>query len=112
MPITCNLVACDLDHNRIRGAGLVFARMKRGVTAMTGSTSNRKALILIAATLSGAVVAACIALAYPTPVANPTLGADWQCRRSAGIVTTCHRITRVVPSVNRSSTPRAVTLRV
>ncbi|HLZ03616.1 MAG TPA: hypothetical protein VKR55_15890 [Bradyrhizobium sp.] len=70
---------------------------------MTGSVWNRKALILIAAALSGAAVAVTIGLAYPTPVANPTLGAGWECHRSAGIMTTCRRISRVEPTVHRSA---------
>ena len=70
---------------------------------MTGPSRNRNALILIAAVLSGAAVAVSIGLAYPTPVDNPALGADWQCQRSAGIVTTCRRVSHAEPMINRST---------
>jgi hypothetical protein len=72
---------------------------------MTGPSHNRKALILIALVLSGAALALTIGFAYPTPVTNTALGADWQCHRSAGIVTTCHRISHAQPMTNR---PNAV----
>lgn len=79
---------------------------------MTGSTWNRRAQILIAAALSGAAVAVTVGLAYPIPVANPALGAGWQCHRSAGIVTTCRRISRIEPSVHRSTSGPVGALRV
>jgi hypothetical protein len=63
---------------------------------------NRKALILIIAALSCAAVAVFIGFVYPTPVANPALGADWQCHRSAGILTTCHRVSHAAPAIHRS----------
>jgi len=69
---------------------------------MTGPSRNRKAKILLALALSGAAVALSIGIAYPTPVANPALGADWQCHRSAGIMTTCHRISHAQPMIDRS----------
>lgn len=70
---------------------------------MTGPSRNRKAMIIIALVLSGAAVALSIGFAYPTPVTNAALGADWQCLRSAGIVTTCHRISHAQPMINRSN---------
>jgi hypothetical protein len=63
---------------------------------------NRKTLILVIAALSCAAVAVFIGFAYPTPVANPALGADWQCHRSAGILTTCHRVSHAAPATHRS----------
>lgn len=56
-------------------------------------TGNRRAFLWIMATLVGAVVVASIALTYPTEVAHPALGDEWQCHRSA-IVTTCRRVSR------------------
>ena len=56
-------------------------------------TGNRKAILWIMATLVGAVVVASIALTYPTEVAHPVLGDQWQCRRST-IVTTCRHVSR------------------
>jgi hypothetical protein len=64
---------------------------------MTGSSRNRKAYLVIASVLASTAVAVSIGLAYPTPVANPALGADWQCHRTAGIMTSCHRISHVEP---------------
>jgi len=69
---------------------------------MTSPSRKRKAFILIAAVLSCAVIALTIGIAYPTPVANTALGADWQCHRSAGIVTTCQRVSHAAPSQYRS----------
>jgi hypothetical protein len=79
---------------------------------MTGPSQNRKALIVIVAALSVAAVAVSIGLAYPIPVANPALGADWQCHRSAGIVTTCQRVSHAAPATHRSILQRAETRRV
>ena len=63
-------------------------------------TGNRRAFLWIMAALIGAVVVASIALAYPTPVAKPVLGDEWQCRRSV-IVTTCRRVSRGDPIAGR-----------
>jgi hypothetical protein len=82
------LVACDFNHTGNPAGGLSVQRIPReGVTAMTG---NRKAILWITAALVGVVVVASIALGYPTEVAHPVLGGEWQCHRSA-IVTTCRR---------------------
>ena len=64
---------------------------------MTALRRNRKAFLVIASLLASTAVAVSVGLAYPTPVASPALGADWQCHRTAGIVTTCHRISHVEP---------------
>ena len=42
-------------------------------------------------------VLASIALAYPRPVSNPALGAEWQCRK-AMFLTTCSRVSRIEPT--------------
>lgn len=65
---------------------------------MTGSWRNRKAFLVIASVLACTAVAVSVSLAYPTPVASPELGADWQCHRSVGIMTICHRISHVAPT--------------
>ena len=67
---------------------------------MTGQPWNRKLLTVIVASLVCVVVAASIALAYPTEVSNSQLGADWQCHKSAGILVTCTRVSHVAPMVN------------
>ena len=69
---------------------------------MTGQQWNRKTLTLIAAGLTCAAVAVSISFAYPTQVASPMLGAEWQCHRAAGIITTCSRVSHVVPMNTRA----------
>lgn len=70
---------------------------------MTGPSRNRHGfIILIAAVLSCAAIALSIGFAFPTPVATPALGADWQCHRSAGIVTTCQRASHAAPTTYRT----------
>jgi hypothetical protein len=79
---------------------------------MTGQQWNRKILTLIAAALTCAVVAISISFAYPTQVASPMLGAEWQCHRAVGIMTTCSRVSRVVPMNTRAPTHAIDTRRV
>lgn len=67
---------------------------------MTGPSRNRAALLLLASVAACTAAALSIGFAYPTPVANPALGADWQCLRSVGIVTTCHRISHIAPAAH------------
>jgi hypothetical protein len=74
-------------------------------------TGNRKVFLWIMATLIGAVVAASIALAYPTEVARPALGDGWQCHRST-IVTTCRRISHSEPITGPARTRFTETRRV
>jgi hypothetical protein len=65
---------------------------------MTGLRRNGKAVLVIASVLACTAVAVSVSLVYPTRVANPELGAEWQCHRTVGIVTTCHRISHVEPT--------------
>jgi hypothetical protein len=69
---------------------------------MIGQHWNRKVLTLIAAALTCAAVAVSVSFAYPTQVASPMLGAEWQCHRAVGILTTCSRISHVVPTNSRA----------
>jgi hypothetical protein len=78
---------------------------------MTGPSRNRKAFILVATVLSCAAIAISIGFAFPTPVANPALGADWQCHRSAGIVTTCQRVSHAAPTTIHRSLVQPVSMR-
>jgi hypothetical protein len=64
-------------------------------------TGNRKAFLWIMATLVCAAVAASIAFVYPTEVAKPVLGDEWQCHKSV-IVTTCHRASRGAQVIDRA----------
>ena len=75
---------------------------------MSGPFWNRKALLLVGAVLACATVAVSIGLAYPTPVENPMLGAEWQCHKSA-IVTTCRRVSHAVPMIHHTHKPSADT---
>ena len=77
---------------------------------MTGQQWNRKILTLVVAALTCAVVAVSISFAYPTQVASPTLGAEWQCHRAVGILTTCSRVSHVVP-MNNPAKPRVTDIR-
>jgi hypothetical protein len=79
---------------------------------MTGQPWNRKILTLVVAALTCAVVAVSISFAYPTQVASPTLGAEWQCHRTVGILTTCSRVSHVVPMNSRIHTRTMDLLRV
>jgi hypothetical protein len=73
---------------------------------MSSLWRNRKVLTVIAVALvCGAAVAVSLALAYPEPVTSPMLGAEWQCHRAAGILTTCSRVSRAEPLALR---PRPV----
>jgi hypothetical protein len=71
---------------------------------MTEQRWNRKVITLVAAAAACAVIAGSFALAYPTEVSSSTLGAEWQCHRAVGILTTCSRVSHVVPMNNRSRT--------
>jgi hypothetical protein len=71
---------------------------------------NRKILAAIVAALTCAVVAVSISFAFPTQVASPMLGAEWQCHRTVGIMTTCSRVSHVVPMNTRAPT-RAMDIR-
>ena len=71
---------------------------------MSAKQRNRKVLTVIAAALTGAALAVSISFAYPTQVASPTLGAEWQCHRAAGILTTCSRVSHVLPMNTRVRT--------
>jgi hypothetical protein len=77
---------------------------------MTGPQWNRKILTFVVAALTCAVVAVSVSFAYPTQVASPTLGAEWQCHRAVGILTTCSRVSHVVP-MNNPAKPRATDIR-
>ena len=88
----------------IEMANLVYGlfAFQDGVAEMTGPSQSRKSFILVVAALSCATLAVSIGVAYPRPVANSALGADWQCHRSAGILTTCHRVSHAAPATHRS----------
>ena len=77
---------------------------------MTGQQWNRTIFTLLAAALTCAAVAVSISFAYPTQVASPMLGAEWQCHRAVGIMTTCNRVSHVVPMNTRVPT-RAMDVR-
>jgi hypothetical protein len=79
---------------------------------MTGQQWNRKILTLTLAALTCAAVAVSVSFAYPTEVASPTLGAEWQCHRAVGILTTCSRVSHVVPTNDHSRTRSIDTRRV
>ena len=63
---------------------------------MTRNPWTRKNFVLVAAivTLVGVAALLSIGLAYPEPIPNAALGADWQCSRLAFVLTTCTRVHR------------------
>jgi hypothetical protein len=71
---------------------------------MTGQPWNRKILTLTLAALTCVAVAASASFAYPTQVASPMLGDGWQCHRAVGTLTTCSRVSHVVPTNTRAPT--------
>ena len=80
---------------------------------MTGTSRTRKTLTLFVAlvTLAGAVAFLAISLTRPVPVANASLGAEWQCHKTAFILTTCRRIAYTQPVVESSEQRRIFCLR-
>jgi hypothetical protein len=71
---------------------------------MTGSPRNRNAFLVIATAAVCAAVVLTIGVASPKPVSNPMLGAEWECHRSAGILTTCKHLTHAAPLTHRTRT--------
>jgi Na+/H+-dicarboxylate symporter len=71
---------------------------------MTGTSGTRKTLRLFIAmvTLAGAVAFLAVSLTRPVPVANASLGAEWQCHKTAFILTTCRRTVPTEPVVKTS----------
>jgi hypothetical protein len=58
------------------------------------------ALVLIVTTLACAAALGSVVLTYPRTVSNPALGAEWQCRKAL-FMTTCSRVSRVQPAIQR-----------
>jgi len=69
---------------------------------MTGSSRNRNVLLVVGTALVCAVVVLTIGVVSPKPVSNPMLGAEWECHRSAAILTTCRHLTRAEPLTHRT----------
>jgi hypothetical protein len=69
---------------------------------MTGPSRNRNALLIIGTALACAAVVLVIGIGSPRPVSNPMLGAEWECHRSAAILTTCRHLTRAEPLTHRT----------
>jgi hypothetical protein len=61
---------------------------------MTRNLWTRKNFVLIATivTLVGVAALLSVGLAYPEPIPDAALGADWQCSRLAFVLTTCTRV--------------------
>jgi hypothetical protein len=64
---------------------------------MTGSPRNRIALLVIGTALACAAAVLTVGFASPRPVSNAMLGAEWECHRSAAIMTTCRRVSHAEP---------------
>jgi hypothetical protein len=94
-----------------RATPYVPRQLDEGVSAMTGRPWNRKILTLTLAALTCAAVAVSMSFAYPTQVASPMLGVGWQCHRAVGILTTCSRVSHVVPMNDNRARIRATDIR-
>src|SRR5262249_39264504 len=106
VPVCAKICRIVMPFTRVFPALQYVAPTQRGGPAMTSLWRNRKVRTFIAVALvCGAAVAVSLALAYPQPVSNPTLGAGWQCHRAAGVLTTCSRVSRAGPLVHH---PRPV----
>jgi hypothetical protein len=62
-----------------------------GVKAISWTLSTRHTILLILAipTLAGAAVFLALTLSRPQPLAETAMGDQWQCSKTAYIVTTC-----------------------
>lgn len=69
---------------------------------MSGSSRNRNALLVVGTALACAAVVFTIGVVSPKPVSNPMLGAEWECHRSAAILTTCRHLTHAEPLTHRT----------
>jgi hypothetical protein len=69
---------------------------------MTTAWREHKVFAISIASLACAAALLWAALAYPQPVVDPTLGADWQCRRTMFFVTSCIRVEQAVPTAQIS----------
>jgi hypothetical protein len=69
---------------------------------MTGSSRNRNVLLVVGTAVACAMVVFTIGVASPRPISNPMLGSEWQCHRSAGILTTCKHLTHAAPLTHRA----------
>jgi hypothetical protein len=80
---------------------------------MTGTSGTRKTLALFVAmvTLVGVVAFLAISWTHPTPVANASLGAEWQCHKTAFILTICSKIVHIEPVIESSNYRRIFCLR-
>jgi hypothetical protein len=65
-------------------------------------TRKQLAFILAIVALLCAVAFLSIGLVHSEPLSDANLGAEWQCTRIAGILTTCSRTNHTVPVVHSS----------
>jgi hypothetical protein len=77
---------------------------------MTTTGRKHRVLMISIAVAAGAAALLSVALAYQEPVLDPTLGADWQCRRTM-FMTSCTRAEQAIPTAHNSQ-PRACPPRV
>jgi hypothetical protein len=71
--------------------GPIFGRTGTGVMAMTPTLWTRKQIAVLVAisTLACAVLFLAIGWTGPKPFASDVLNTQWQCTRTAGILTVC-----------------------
>ena len=69
---------------------------------MTSSSRNRNVLWVIGTALACAAAVLTVGIASPRPVSNAMLGAEWECHRSAGIMTTCRPLSHAEPLIHHT----------
>ncbi len=71
---------------------------------MIGPLRTRKQRVLMVAfvTLGGALASLSIGLLRSTPLSNAGLGVEWQCSKSALILTTCTKVFHTEPAFDSS----------
>src|ERR1700730_17253065 len=80
---------CDLDHRGKARPHLFSAQFPTGATAMAGTRWTGKRRALVIATFTLACVAFLSTVAAPNPVSIAELGNNWQCSKTAFVLTTC-----------------------
>jgi hypothetical protein len=86
-----NLSNCDLNYKTRAGLLVLLVQISKGATAMIGPLRTRKArALVIASSLAGAAVLL-IVIAAPKPISVAALGSEWQCSKTAFVLTTCRQ---------------------
>jgi hypothetical protein len=69
-------------------------------------TPRTRRFIIASAMLAGAVTLLSAGLTRATPVSSAHLGPEWQCHRTALLLTSCSRIVHAEPAIKSAHHPR------